>query len=402
MTDRLTPAQRHTVMSHIRSRNTKPELKVRQWLWRHGYRYRLNVKSVPGKPDIVMRKYRTAIFVNGCFWHGHQVTLSPDESLKYKVEGSNCCKIPQTNREFWVNKIKRNQERDQRNYQLLQENGWQVIVVWECQLMPKRIDQTMNEVELLLNERFLSLHSKHIPVLYNADEEQSLPMAAETVDYKPMPPQLVIFDLDGTLLDTLDDLSAAVNHAMEQRGFPQHTRDEYMKMVGHGARNLMSQALPSTHAHDEALIDAVLADFRHYYNTHIDVYTKPFPGIPQLLEHLHKNGIQLAVASNKFQEGTEHLIKEFFPEIPFVALLGNRPNCPLKPDPEVVGEVLRKTGLSKEAAVMVGDSDTDMQTAANSGIRGIAVSWGYRNMKNNPGWTVADSAEELQKIILHG
>ena len=217
-----------------------------------------------------------------------------------------------------------------------------------------------------------------------------------------MPPQLIIFDLDGTLLDTLDDLSAAVNHAMDQRGFPQHTRDKYMKMVGHGARNLMSQALPSAHAHDEALIDAVLADFRHYYNTHIDVYTKPFPGIPQLLEHLHNKGILLAVASNKFQEGTEHLIKEFFPEIPFVALLGNRPNCPLKPDPEVVGEVLRKTGLSKDAAIMVGDSDTDMQTAANSGIRGIAVSWGYRKMKNNPGWTVADSAEELQKIILHG
>ena len=214
--------------------------------------------------------------------------------------------------------------------------------------------------------------------------------------------KLVIFDLDGTLLDTLDDLSAAVNHAMQQQGFPQHTCEEYRMMVGHGARNLMTKALPADRRDDEALIDVVLADFRAYYNAHIDAYTRPFPGIPQLLEHLHQKGIKLAVASNKFQEGTEHLIKEFFPEIPFVALLGNRPNCPLKPDPEVVGEVLRKTGLSKDAAIMVGDSDTDMQTAANSGIRGIAVSWGYRNMKNNPGWTVADSAEELQKIILHG
>lgn len=225
-----------------------------------------------------------------------------------------------------------------------------------------------------------------------------------------MPPQLIIFDLDGTLLDTLDDLSAAVNHVMEQRGFPQHTRDEYMKMVGHGARNLMSQALPAEHRDDETLIDAVLADFRTYYNTHIDVFTKPFPGIPQLIECLHQQGIKLAVASNKFQEGTEHLIKEFFPNIPFVDVLGNRPNNPLKPDPEVVGEVLRKAGVNKENAVMVGDSDTDMQTAANGGIRGIAVNWGYRNMRD---WakqqnvfplaqepTVVDTVEELQKILL--
>ena len=212
--------------------------------------------------------------------------------------------------------------------------------------------------------------------------------------------KLVIFDLDGTLLDTLDDLSAAVNHAMQQRGFPLHTRDEYMKMVGHGARNLMRQALPDDHKGDEALIDAVLADFRAYYNTHIDVYTKPFPRILELVKTLHQEGVMLAVASNKFQEGTEHLIKEFFPEIPFVAVLGNRPNFPLKPDPEVVGEVLRRSGAKREEAVMVGDSDTDMETAVNGGIEGIAVSWGYRNMADVPGLKVAKSAEELLKLIL--
>ncbi|MBO7083415.1 MAG: HAD family hydrolase [Bacteroidales bacterium] len=227
-----------------------------------------------------------------------------------------------------------------------------------------------------------------------------------------MNPKLVIFDLDGTLLDTLDDLSAAVNYAMSQRGFPLHTRDEYMKMVGHGARNLMMQAVPAERRDDEALIDAVLADFRTYYNSHIDVYTKPFPGIPQLLENLHQKGVKLAVASNKFQEGTEHLIKEFFPNIPFVAILGNRPGYPLKPDPEVVGEVLRKAGLSElnsplslgrgagGEVIMVGDSDTDMETAANGGILGIAVSWGYRNMKNTPGLTVVESAAALQKMLL--
>lgn len=206
MTDTMTAEQRHRCMSHIRSRDTKPELKVRRWLWHHGYRYRLNVKSVPGKPDIVMRPYRTAIFVNGCFWHGHGVEienskvksekdvcsedslaaqienskLKSEEAVDYgaaQIENSACCKIPQSNRAFWVAKIKRNQERDQRNYQLLQENGWQVIVVWECQLTPHQIEHTMREVELLLNSNMLARY-KHAPAPFTTGEEQ-LPTAAE-------------------------------------------------------------------------------------------------------------------------------------------------------------------------------------------------------------------------------
>lgn len=183
MTDKMTPAQRHYCMSRIHGKGTKPELKVRQWLWRHGYRYRLNVKSVPGKPDIVMRRYRTAIFVNGCFWHGHFVKFRVESQLKVesgelKVDSSKCCKIPQTNRGFWVNKIKRNQERDQQNYQMLHDNGWQVIVVWECQLTPKRIEETMLRVELLLNEHFLALHQ---PKMVPYEQEHDLPMAAENL-----------------------------------------------------------------------------------------------------------------------------------------------------------------------------------------------------------------------------
>ena len=203
MTDTMTAEQRHRCMSHIRSRDTKPELKVRRWLWHHGYRYRLNVKSVPGKPDIVMRPYRTAIFVNGCFWHGHGVEiensklknekavdsggaqienskLNSEKAVDYgaaQIENSSCCKIPQSNRAFWVAKIKRNQERDQRNYQLLQENGWQVIVVWECQLTPHQIEHTMREVELLLNSNMLARY-KHAPAAFTTEEEQ-LPAAAE-------------------------------------------------------------------------------------------------------------------------------------------------------------------------------------------------------------------------------
>ena len=178
MTDKMTPAQRHYCMSRIHGKATKPELKVRQWLWQHGYRYSLNVKSVPGKPEIVMRSYRTAIFVNGCFWHGHHVETQNFASLQ-DITNSSCCKIPQTNREFWVNKIKRNQERDQRNYQVLHDNGWQVIVVWECQLTPKRIEETMLLVELLLNEHFLSLHQPK--VVADGFEEAPAAMAEEEI-----------------------------------------------------------------------------------------------------------------------------------------------------------------------------------------------------------------------------
>ena len=191
MTDTMTAEQRHKCMSHIRSRDTKPELKVRRWLWHHGYRYRLNVKSVPGKPDIVMRPYRTAIFVNGCFWHGHGVEIEKSKLKIEKaadpgaalIENSACCKIPQSNRSFWVAKIRRNQERDQRNYQLLQENGWQVIVVWECQLTPKQIEHTMREVELLLNNNMLARY-KHSPNPFTTEEEP-LPLAAEdSIEYQ--------------------------------------------------------------------------------------------------------------------------------------------------------------------------------------------------------------------------
>ncbi len=150
-------------MSHIRSRNTKPELKVRQWLWQRGYRYRLNVKSVPGKPDVVLRRYRTAIFVNGCFWHGH----------------SGCPKfrMPKSNVDFWQTKINRNRERDQQNYQILLQNGWQVIVVWECQLTPARFEHTMWEVEVALNRNFLAINNKLHS--YALPDEETLPMAAE-------------------------------------------------------------------------------------------------------------------------------------------------------------------------------------------------------------------------------
>ena len=133
----MTPEQRHRCMSRIRGRDTKPELVVRRWLWHQGYRYRLYVKSLPGRPDIVMRKWRTVIFVNGCFWHGHHC-------------GNNLRK-PATNAQFWQDKINRNRERDARNQELLRAAGWNVIVVWECQLSPKQRVETLRELDLALS-----------------------------------------------------------------------------------------------------------------------------------------------------------------------------------------------------------------------------------------------------------
>ena len=186
-------------MSHIRGKDTKPELLVRRWLWRHGYRYRLHVKGVPGKPDIVLRKYRTAIFVNGCFWHGHHLEIADSffeqpreneiiatpnkcethDSGTWQLQNSECCKIPKTNTEFWQSKILRNMERDRKNYQLLRDNGWQVIVVWECQLKPKLLEQTMERVEVKLQDYFLrTFGPKSVKYILLPDED--LPMAAET------------------------------------------------------------------------------------------------------------------------------------------------------------------------------------------------------------------------------
>ena len=132
MPDVMTPQQRHNCMSHIRSKNTKPEQLVRQALWHQGFRYKLHVKDLPGKPDIVLPKHNAAIFINGCFWHGHK-----------------CCTyytISKTNTDFWTAKVARNQERDQRVWRELEAAGWSVIIVWECELKKARLNGTIERV----------------------------------------------------------------------------------------------------------------------------------------------------------------------------------------------------------------------------------------------------------------
>ena len=172
MSDPLSPTQRQANMAAIHGKNTKPEMVVRRWLWGHGYRYRLNHKRLPGKPDIVMRKYRTCIFVNGCFWHGHNV------DIESKVESSTCCRIPKTNTEFWVNKIQRNKERDKKVQRELALMGWHSIIIWECELKPKVREKTLVSLVYTLNRIFLQDHSiRH----YEIPEEKTV-MAAEEIN----------------------------------------------------------------------------------------------------------------------------------------------------------------------------------------------------------------------------
>ena len=175
MADTRTSQQRHANMAAIHGKNTKPEMVVRRYLWRNGYRFRLNHPRLLGKPDLVMRKYRTCIFVNGCFWHGHGVATPPVESLELKIENSDCCKIPKTNREFWVNKIKRNKERDLRVQHKLASMGWHSITIWECELKPKVREKTLKSLVYTLNTIYLQDHSVK---RYEIPEEEPM-MAAE-------------------------------------------------------------------------------------------------------------------------------------------------------------------------------------------------------------------------------
>ena len=155
--------QRHANMAAIHSKDTKPEMVVRRYLWGHGYRYRLNHPRLPGKPDIVMRKYRTCIFVNGCFWHGH--------------EGCRYYTIPKTNTEFWVNKVKRNKERDLKVQHELAEMGWHCITIWECELKPKVREKTLESLTFTLNRIFLQ---DHCFKKYEIPEKEPM-MAAEDI-----------------------------------------------------------------------------------------------------------------------------------------------------------------------------------------------------------------------------
>lgn len=187
-----------------------------------------------------------------------------------------------------------------------------------------------------------------------------------------------IFDLDGTLLDTLADLAAAVNYALRQHGMPEHTIDDVRRFVGNGVRKLMERAIPDGEKNPD--FEATFATFREYYMHHSLDTTRPYPGIIETLEALKAKGCRLAVVSNKMMAATKELCQHFFAETIEVAIGENEAaGIRKKPAPDTVFEALRQLGEEKDSAVYVGDSDVDLETANNSGLPCISVLWGFRD-----------------------
>ena len=187
-----------------------------------------------------------------------------------------------------------------------------------------------------------------------------------------------IFDLDGTLLDTLGDLAASVNYALRQHGMPEHSLDDVRRFVGNGVRLLMERAVPDGAANP--LFEEAFATFRRYYMDHALDTTRPYDGIPETLAELHKRGCHIAVVSNKMMAATRELCHHFFPDTVEVAIGEHEAEgIRKKPAPDTVLAALHELGVGKDEAVYVGDSDVDIETARNAGIPCISVLWGFRD-----------------------
>ena len=186
---------------------------------------------------------------------------------------------------------------------------------------------------------------------------------------------LIIFDLDGTLLNTIDDLGHACNHALMQSGFPVHAIEEYPALVGNGVKNLIRRALPENERTEEN-VERVYTAFVPYYDAHNADHTRPYEGIVELLQNLKQEGHILAVASNKYQAATEKIVNQLFPSI-FDVILGEREGIARKPDPQIVYDIFRMTNHTSGAVLYVGDSLVDMETAKNANVPFVACSWGF-------------------------
>ena len=204
-----------------------------------------------------------------------------------------------------------------------------------------------------------------------------------------------IFDLDGTLLDTLNDLAASTNHALRQHGMPEHTTDEVRRMVGNGVAKLIERAVPQ--GLDNPDYEQVLADFKAHYSVHSMDTTRPYPGIEELLHTLKQQGKRLAVVSNKFCTATEALCRHVFGDTIEVAI-GESERIRKKPAPDAVIEAMRRLDAHKDNTVYVGDSEVDVATAHNSGLPCISVTWGFRDralLTDHGATTFADSPMDI-------
>lgn len=218
-----------------------------------------------------------------------------------------------------------------------------------------------------------------------------------------MKKKLAIFDLDGTLLNTIADLAQSTNYALAACGFPTHEVKEYNFFVGRGIYTLFELSLPENERNEENVM-RIRDLFIPHYDKHKTDLSGPYAGIADLLNYLQKEGIMLSIASNKYQVATESLVKHNFPDIHFTAVLGQREEVPMKPDPTIVNEILSIAQVSKEETIYIGDSGVDMQTAKNAGVTAVGVSWGFRPREElsafNPEYIV-DEPKEIKDIILN-
>lgn len=192
--------------------------------------------------------------------------------------------------------------------------------------------------------------------------------------------KLVIFDLDGKLINSIEDLGQAANYALSKNGFPTHSLASYPFFVGNGVRNLIRKALPEENRNDTT-IDSLLKDFKEYYDDHNVDSTKPYDGIMELLKQLQEQGVKLAVASNKYQKATEKIVSQLFPDIKFVSVQGQQDGVNVKPDPSIVFNILGVALVPKAEVLYVGDSGVDMETARRACVDSVGVTWGFRSEK---------------------
>ena len=213
---------------------------------------------------------------------------------------------------------------------------------------------------------------------------------------------LVLFDLDGTVLDTVDDVRDSMAYALKEHGYPERTRDEIRSFVGNGVKKLVSRSMPEGARDDQQKFDEMYLAYTEYYSLHAAVKTKPFPGIEETLKLLHEKGIRCGVLSNKDDATTRQLITHFYGDL-FCVVWGKKPEFSRKPKPDSLFAIAKEQNVPLSRVAYVGDSEVDIQLSENAGVDGVIVSWGFRsreqNLENGAKY-LADTPEELQRILL--
>lgn len=211
--------------------------------------------------------------------------------------------------------------------------------------------------------------------------------------------QTAIFDMDGTILETLEDMCASVNVTMDHVGYPRRTMDEVRRFIGNGAAKLIERCMPA--GAEDPRYPAALEFYRAYYDAHAQIKTGPYPGIPELLNQLSREGVRLAVVSNKPDEAVRALTERYFPGV-FPVAIGNRDGWATKPAPDSVYEAMRLLGARRESTVYVGDSDVDVDTARNAGLDSVIVTWGFRDedfLRAHGAQHLAHNTDELYEML---